>query len=276
MAHILDTIPSFEAFARKAFLESPYTRETLWEEGYEAAHPRVFTAFYAAEPGRSGRSALVRDLSRVREVARQGAPVMGKLISEVEPDVARILGMEGSEMPRHVLMVGPMSTNVVVGCLDDEVTLFHCLEWFQDNEGARVLVAHEDTHAFHRMQLDGPIPTDAAWTAFYEGLAAQVSRTAVPGRPEADYFWYGHEGFSAWLPWCQEHRDELTERFRSALDDPDTCDTFFGSGLVDGRWRVGFYLADDLVGRLDRSLPELIAMTADEGRTAMREALNAR
>jgi hypothetical protein len=247
----------------------------LWEEGYEAAHPEVFAAFYAVAPERAGRSALARDLSRVREVARAAAPVMAQLITEVEPDVAVALGMEGAALPRHVLMVGPMSTNVVVGSIDGETTLFHCLEWFHEGEGARVLVAHEDSHAFHRAQLDGPVPADAAWTAFYEGLAAQVSRTVVPGRPEDDYFWYGHEGFSEWLPWCQKHRDDLIERFRVGLDDPETGEAFFGSGLVDGRWRVGFYLADDLVGRLGRSLPELVSMTADEGRDAIRQALNA-
>jgi hypothetical protein len=275
VARILDTTPSFEAFARSAFLESPHVREAWWEERYEAAHPEAFAAFYAVEPERDGRAALAGDLSRVRQVANRAAPVMSRLITEVEPEVAGALGMETSPLPRHVLMVGPMSTNAAVGCIDGEVTLFHCLEWFQDGEGARVLVAHEDAHAFHRTRLDGPVPADAAWTAFYEGLAARVSRAVVPGRPEEDYFWYGREGFSAWLPWCREHRDELVERFRTTLDDPETGETFFGSGLIDGRWRVGYYLADDLVGRLGRSLPDLVAMTADEGRSAVRDALSA-
>lgn len=275
MAHILDTTPSFEAFARSAFLESLPVREARWEEEYEAAHPEVFAAFYEVEPDREGRPALARDLSGVRKVAREAAPVMSQLITEVEPEVATALGMGNGPSPCHVLMVGPMSTNAAVGCIAGEVTLFHCLEWFHAGEGARVLVAHEDAHAFHRMRLDGPAPADAAWTAFYEGLAAQVTRTVVPGRPEEDYFWYGREGFSSWLPWCREHRDELAERFRAGLDDTDTCEAFFGSGLVDGRWRVGYFLADDLVGRLGRSLPDLVAMTAEEGESAIRDALSA-
>jgi len=273
MAHILDTTPAFEAFARKAFLESPFLRETLWEQRYETAHPEVFAAFYAAESSVAGRGALVQDLSQVREVAKYAAPVMTSLIGEVEPVVADAMGMAGAPTPQHVLLVGPMSTSAAVGRLDGDVTLFHCLEWFNSEEGARVLVAHEDAHAFHQMRLEGSLPTDAAWMAFYEGVAMQVSRAVVPGRAEEDYFWYGYAGFSKWLPWCQEQRGALEEGFAAALDDPEAGETYFGSGLVEGRWRVGFYLADYLVGGLGLSIPELISMTVEEGRAAIVRSL---
>ncbi|MHB1533326.1 MAG: hypothetical protein ACYC1D_01685 [Acidimicrobiales bacterium] len=276
VTHLLDTIPSFDAFARKGFLQSPYARERLWVEEYEAAYRDVFDAFYAVEPQTSGRAAMVRDLSKVREMVSEAAPVMADLIGEVEPAVARALDMAEAPAPHHVLLVGPMSASAVVGRVADQVTLFHCLEWFNSAEGARLLVAHEDAHAFHQMRLGEASPDDAAWTAFYEGVAVQASRAVVPGRPEEDYFWYGYGGFEDWLPWCREQHKMLEERFAKSLDEPETSDTFFGSGLVDGRWRVGFYLADKLVGRLGRPLPELVAMTVDEGRAAIREALGAR
>lgn len=275
MAQILDTIPSFDAFAGKAFLQSPYAREQLWEEHYEAAHREVFDAFYAEEPATSGRSALVLDLSKVRVVANQAAPVMTQLISETEPAVAEALGMAGVAGPRHVLLVGPMSASAVVGRLEGQVALFHCLEWFNSTEGARILIAHEDAHAFHQIRMGEPTPTDLAATAFYEGLAIQVSRAVVSGRPEDDYFWYGHDGFADWLPWCRDQRRELEKRFKASLDDPDASETFFGSGLVEGRWRVGFYVADYLVGQLGAPLSDLVSMTPDEGRAAIREALEA-
>lgn len=273
MTQILDTIPTFDSFAGKAFLKSPYAREQLWEQLYEGAHRDVFDAFYAAEPGTEGRNALVLDLSKLRVVANEAAPVMTQLIGEVEPAVAEALGMAGVPRPRHVLLVGPMSASAVVGRLGDQVALFHCLEWFNSAEGARILIAHEDAHAFHQVRLGKDNPTDVAWTAFYEGLAIQVSRVVVAGRADDDYFWYGHEGFADWLPWCRDHVDVLEERLRGALDDPAATETFFGSGFVEGRWRVGYFLADSLVRRLDRPLGELVTMSPDEGRRAVREAL---
>jgi hypothetical protein len=109
--------------------------------------------------------------------------------------------------------------------------------------------------------------------AFSEGLATRVSRVVVPGRAEGDYFWFGHEGFEDWLPWCQEHRGELLARLRDELDEPGTAEAFFGSGLVEKHWRVGYFLADELMAGLGRPLPELVAMSVDEARATLREAL---
>ncbi|MDQ6837570.1 MAG: hypothetical protein M3137_04310 [Actinomycetota bacterium] len=276
MARLLDTSPTFEAFARKAFLESPIVREQLWEEDYEQVHPEVFEGFYAKAPSGDGRQTLVRELSQVRKLAAIAAPITAELINDVEPVVADLLGVTGGPLPRHVLMVGSMSASAVVGRLEGEVALFHCLEWFSTAEGARVLIAHEDAHALHEIALVEPAPTDAAWTAFYEGLAIQTSRAAVVGRSEEDYFWYGYAGFEQWLPWCRDNRELLMERFSHALDDPEAAETFFGAGLVEGHWRTGFFLADALVGGLGATLAELVAMSPAEGRAAIRDVLGPR
>ena len=274
MARILDTTPAFDAFARKAYLESPATREQLWVDGYEAAHPEVFVAFAAANQGQELSNPLVRELSRVRGQAAEGGPVTRELIEELEPAVAGVLGLAADPSPLHVLMVDRFSTNAVVGRLHGEVALFHCLEWFQSVDAARVVVAHEDVHAWHELVLGIDPPThDAAWTAFSEGLAIQVSKVVVPGRAEDDYFWYGHEGFEEWLPWCRGNRDDLFERFRSSLDDPETTEAFFGGGLVEGRWRVGYFVADGLVEIMDRPPAELVAMSVPDAQAAVRAAL---
>jgi len=271
MADILDTSPAFEAFARAAFVESPVVREQLWKERYEAAHPEVFVAFYDGHGTTEGRSSVVRDLSTVRTRVRDAAPIERRLIEEVEPAVCETLGLASEPAPRHVLLVGSFSTDADVGRLDGAVTLFHCLEWFHAEEGMRLLIAHEDTHAWHEIALGlAPPEDDAAWLAFYEGMAIAATRTVVPGRPPDDYFWYGHGGFADWLPWCEEHRDQLLDRFKTDLDDPVAVETWFGAGLVEGKWRVGYYLADQLVTRLDRPLPELVAMSVDEAKEAIR------
>lgn len=276
MPRLLDTTAAFEDFARKAFLDSPVIRGQRLRETYEAAHPEVFSAFYAQQPGQEGRSAVVRELTMVRERVQDGAPVLRRLVDEVEPAVRDALGVAAGDGPEplHVLMVGPYSVNVLVGRLGDDVALFHCLEWYRSEEGARVLMAHEDTHAWHRGLLDADPPEgDAAWLAFSEGLAARVSRAVVPGRPDEDYYWYGHEGFEDWLPWCREHRAGLMARLRDEIDEPGAADTFFGGGLVDKRWRVGYFLADELVAALDRPLPELARLGVDEARDAVRGVL---
>lgn len=274
MARIVDILPAFEEFARKTFVDTPFVRESKWKELYEAAHPEIFEAFYAGQPGVAGRSAVVRELSIVRDRVSEGGPTLHRVIEDVEPAVRDALGLAPTPDPLHVLLVGPYSINVLVAPMGDDMAVFHCLEWFQSEEGSRVLVAHEDTHAWHRLVLGGAPPDDdAAWTAFSEGLATLVSKVVVPGRPEADYFWYGHEGFEDWLPWCEEHCDELLARFRQEIDEPGTAEAFFGSGLVEKRWRVGYYLADLLVGSLAAPLSELVTLSVDDARSAIREAL---
>ncbi len=278
IARIRDTIPAFEAYARKAGLESPLRRELLWKDHYQAANGDVFRAFDAATGGSSGGlAAMVRELSEVRKRVREAAPLMTGMIEEIDPKLAELAGLAPEQAPVHVLMVGTFTTNSAVGRLGDDTAIFHCLEWFQSVEGTRVLVAHEGSHGWHEIALErageAPPADDMAWMVFSEGLATQFSRAAVPDAPEIDYFWYGHPEAQGWLPWCEQHVEELRKHVRASLDIPEALETFFGGGLVDGKWRVGYYLADQVVAGLGRSLPELVAMPVEEARQAVRDAL---
>jgi len=275
MARFLDTTPAFDSFAKKGALESPVLRRELWRELYEGAHPDVFESFYAREASRDGLKVLLTDLSGLRGRVAAAAPQVVAVAEEVEPLVQVALGQAGSPSPLHVLMVGPLSTNGLVGRLGDDVAMFHCLEWFQGPDSWKVLVAHEDTHAWHELALGQRPAEDLAWTAFAEGLAVQVSRQVVPGRAEEDYFWYGFPGFTEWVDWCREHRGDLLERFRSSLDDPTAFERFFGGGMVESHLRVGYFLADAIVAGLERPLPELVAMTPDQARDAVRGSVAA-
>lgn len=277
MPRIRDTSPEFDSYARKAFLESPVVRQKLWEDEYQSAHPDVFEAFFAGHGEQEGVAAVARELSNVRKVASEAAASMPGLIEEVEPKVRDLLGMSEEDAPQHVLMVGTFSANAFVARLEGDVAVLHCLEWFSEPETARVLIAHEDTHAWHERALgEQPPAEDLAWLAFYEGLAVRSSKAAVPDRPEDDYFWYGVAGFEDWLPWCQENREALRERFRDAVDWEDQAqavEAFFGSGFVEDHWRTGFFLADELIAGMDRSLAELARLGVEEGRAAVRDAL---
>jgi hypothetical protein len=278
-------LPAFEAFARKAGLESPLRRELLWKDHYQAANADVFKAFDAATgqsdggPSEGGMAAMVKELSGIRTRVREAGPLMTEIIGELDPELGTLLGLPPEPSPVHVLMVGTFTTNAVVARLGGDVAVFHCLEWFQTPEGTRVLVAHEGTHGWHEIALEAagqtPPADDLAWMVFSEGLATQASRAAVPDAAEIDYFWYGHPEAQGWLPWCQQHVEELRKHVRAALDIPEAVETFFGGGLVDGKWRVGYYLADQLVAGLGASLPELAALTVDDARQAVRDALAA-
>ena len=238
----------------------------------------MFKAFHEAT-GRNegGVAAMVKELSSIRTRVREAGPVMTEIIDDVDPRLGELLGVPTEQSPIHVLMVGTFTTNAVVARLGGEVAVFHCLEWYQTPEGTRVLVAHEGSHGWHEIAMEqrgeAPPENDMAWMVFSEGLATQASRAAVPEAEEIDYFWYGHPEAQGWLPWCQQHLEELRKHVRASLDIPEAIDTFFGGGLVDGKWRVGYYLADQVVAGLGKSLPELAAMTVDEARTAVRDAL---
>jgi hypothetical protein len=239
----------------------------------------VFDGFREATGGSDdGMAAMVRQFSEIRQRVKDAAPTMTQIVEEVDATVGELLGLDAGRSPLHVLMVGTFATPSTVGKVGDEVAVFHCLEWFQTAEGARVLTAHEDTHAWHQISLAGqgeaPPDDDLAWMVFSEGFATQVSRAAVPGAEEIDYFWYGHPESQGWLGWCHQHADELRKHVRASLDIPEAIETFFGAGLVDGKWRVGHFLADQVVAGLGRSLPELAAMSVAEARAAVTDALS--
>lgn len=271
---LLDTTAAFEQFAKKAFLEPVPVRTDLWRRHYEEAHPEVFEAL-RAECGELAVTAIVRNLSQVRRMADEAGSVMPKLIEEVEPAVQQALDTPDAPRPLHVLLVGTYTANALVTDIGDDVALLHCLEWYSGPESAKVLIAHEDTHAWHRLVSGEPETGDLAWRAFAEGLAVRVSREVVPDQPEEEYFWYGVKGFEHWLPWCRDNRDELFQRFHDALDDEDAVEAFFGAGFVDGHWRVGFFLADELVGHLESPLRDLVRWSPDDARAAIRELLGA-
>ncbi|HEX6596823.1 MAG TPA: hypothetical protein VF045_07800, partial [Acidimicrobiales bacterium] len=83
----------------------------------------------------------------------------------------------------------------------------------------------------------------------------------------------GHGEVDTWLDWCSEHHQDLIDHFGASIDVPDTVETYFGGGMIQGQWRVGFYLADQLVRSLDLPLPTLVAMSVDEGKAAIRQVL---
>lgn len=274
MAQLVDTAPAFDAFAKAAALESPFVREQLWRDRYEAAHADIFAAFYSGDVSPRRPLLQLRELARVREQARDGSAALAPVIDEVDETVRVLLGAPTLPAPTHVLLVGGGTVNASVGRLDGDVAVFHCLEWFRSAEDWRVLAAHETAHAWHEILLGGSPPTDdLAWTTFSEGFAVRASVEAVPDRPECDYFWYGHAGFDSWLAWCHEHHEELRAHLRDHLDDRAQANAMFGSERHQGHSRTGYFIAADLVTSTGMPLTELVRLSVPEGSELVRSAL---
>lgn len=274
MTRIIDTAPAFEAFAKSAALESPFERERLWRDRYEAAHPDVFAAFYGGGASPRHPLAQVRELSRVRRQARDGAAALGPVIDEVADTVRVVLDLPPEPAPIHVLLVSGGSVNAAVGRLGGDIAVFHCLEWYRSAEDWRVLAAHETAHAWHEITLGASAPAnDLAWTTFSEGLAVRASQEAVPGRPPCDYFWYGHPGFDDWLTWCVEHRSQLRAHLRDRLGDRSAADALYGSDQHERRSRTGYFIAGELLNATGRPLAELVRLSVPEASDLVRSAL---
>jgi hypothetical protein len=274
-ARIIDTAPAFEAFASRAALESPFVRQQLWRDQYEAAHRDVFAAFYAGDASPRHPLAQVRELARVRQQARDGAAALGTVIEEVNEAVGVLLELPPEPAPTHVLLVGGGSVNASVGRLGGAVAVFHCLEWFRSAEDWRVLAAHETAHAWHEIALGvSPPADDLAWITFSEGLAVRASQEAVPGRPTCDYFWYGHPGFDAWLTWCRDHREQLCDHLRDHVDDVSAASALFGSEQYEGHRRTGYFIAGELLTATGRPLRDLVHLSVTEASDLIRSALD--
>lgn len=276
MVRIDSTLPDFHRFAGMALETEDADHQQLWDDRYRAVHAEVFAAYDEVTGWDGTPDAVLGQLAGVRARVQEAATIVPDVIEEVEGGVRNLLeATAGDREPLHVLLVGGFQANAFVTRLDDEVTVVHCLEWFAGADPARVLVAHEDTHAWHQLLLGQPPPDDPAWMTLHEGIGVQASRRLVPDRPDDEYFWYGLEGFEEWLPWCREHHDDLRGELAARLDDPSATEDFFGGGFVHGRWRVGFFLADALVGDLDASLVELVRLDVDEARELVRTSLGA-
>lgn len=239
----------------------------------------MFAALVAVDPDLgSDLLRLVRNLTQVRQQVADNGSVVASVIEELDPVVAKTLDASGAGTPLHVLAVGTFSINAGVGQLGDDIAVFHCIEWFQTFLGERALVAHETAHAYHRLLLrqNGqalPPEDDLAWMLFSEGLATQASRLAAPELAEVDYFWYGFPNMAEWLEWNTEHAGELEALAAAEIENPKAVDMLFGGGTVEGRWRVGFPLADRLVAGLGATVPDLARLPVDQARQAMKEAL---
>lgn len=275
MPDILDTIPAFEEFAREAALESPVFREKLWRQRYEEAHAEAFEGYYATQTSRSRPTRMVRELAAVRRRVEGYAPVLRQAIEDVDAVVRDLLDAPTGAAPLHVLMVGNGATNAIVGRLAGRVAVYHCLEWTQPAVAAKVLTAHEVTHAWQQLLLrsDGPGDADLAWLVYCEGLAIQTSRMAVPERPEQEYFWYGLSGFEAWPDWCRSRRAQLRTRLLAGLDGSAEAVQMFTGQVADEPSRTGYFIADDLVGALGRPLAQLARMAPAEARSVVRAGL---
>ena len=137
---------------------------------------------------------------------------------------------------------------------------------------ARRIVAHEVGHLTHeawrKERLTGH--TDPYWMLYEKGFATYAERRVEPRA------FPGRTGREDWLPWCDEHRAWLAQKFLADVQARRSLRPFFGSWFnVRGRIETGYYLGSEVIRRWTRtqSLAEIARIPESEIRERVRTAL---
>lgn len=271
---IRDLTPKFLDFYEAALREQadPERRWQLWQERY---------GFAAVPPTPEGQSIARRLLDEawpkyptVMDQIRAGA---AGLVPEPRPvleAVTGLLGCRGTVKIRLVIYVGGLENNAFAAG-DGEVTAV-CLPVEQDPESRAVTMAHEFTHAVHRVTAGLGLGWERsiAETIILEGLACRTSQAVVPGQPEAAYI----ETKPGWLAEADARRERIFAGLMPHLEASDSGSVFrftMGEGTT-GLEREAYYAGWVLVGRwlsAGRSLAALAAVPSAEMPGLVREWL---
>jgi hypothetical protein len=142
-------------------------------------------------------------------------------------------------------------------------TLYLAMEQIPDERAARILAAHEMTHALQQLLAAEPWPEDSAlgcWV-YSEGLATALTAELFPEYSLAEHLWFG-PGYDDWLADCERQRDQAGAAIRRDLDSVDdaTINQYLAlGGEHDLPTRIGYYIGTRLIQTLrhDHTWPEL-------------------
>ena len=135
------------------------------------------------------------------------------------------------------------------------------------------LIAHELGHLVHAAwrgvdELQG-FEQDEPWFQLYGEGFAQRCEHIILGRES----WHPAQD-EGWLPWCQEHRAELTEAFYQRAVAGQSIREFFGSWFeFQGKRQTGYFLGHEFIRWLQRErglgLQEIARLSLEEIRSQM-------
>lgn len=261
---VINLVPKFCAFYEKAKDSSidEETRWNLWKEHYN---------FAAVPPGEQGQQMARRLLANAWEkyhvhigkIQNWSAETAEERIQECLKKIKALLGYDGEIQIVVVFFVGGFENNAFVTFLENERVAL-CLP-IEDRGLSEIVLAHELTHIVHSHTARFTIRWERtiASTILQEGLATQVSKFLVPGKPDEDYIELDFR--KGWLASCHQKRIDILKGIYPYLDDSSSeAVTKFtiGTGTTNTEreayyvgWKVVEYLLAN--GRTFKEIPHI-------------------
>lgn len=240
---IINLVPKFLHFYEKTVQPNmeEEQRWALWEQHYN---------FAAVPPGEIGRK-------RARSLLEEAWPQYAEIIESIKkwkPDETQlrfylneIMSLLNCHEPINLVViyyVGAMENNAFVAPYDEKRVAL-CLPV---EEGITdITLVHELTHVVHSKTAN----LSAAWertiasTIMQEGLATQISKYLVPGKPDYDYIEYT----VGWLDSCESNKNEIFKGAYPFLNDSsaEAVEKFtFGTGTTSHE-REAYYIGWEIV-----------------------------
>lgn len=283
---ILDTLPTFNRFWRRARSLPVESQVDAWKRDYLRRWPELFR-MQVADYRRQGvdwrRVARVRIFPRLDERIARMSLVRSRLRRAIPIAVARFRDRLGLDFPvRFVIHVG-------VGCGAGWATTFGGrpavlfglenaaeLGW-TDSNSAVALVEHELAHLLHdrwrreaRLRRVGDY-RGAWWQLYEEGFATYCELKLGPIGNH-----HSTETSRDWLEWCRKNRSRLATRYLAAVSSRRPTRQFFGSwNNIAGYINTGYYLGAEVIRDWESraSLREVASWTSDQVRRRARSSL---
>lgn len=242
---LLNLVPKFLAFykmANKSDIDKE-KRWTLWEKHYN---------FAAIPPGEEGKI-IARNLldgawntySEHLIMLENWEPNLEK-VKEYLTKVKKLLGYDQPINLVVIYFVGGFENNPFVAPYDEN-RLALCLPIENGESDIDILLSHELTHIVHSQtaNLTADWERTIGSTILQEGLAQQVSRFLVPGKPTELYI----EHTKGWLKSCYENKSDIITGILPYLEDSssEVVTMFtFGHGTTN-REREAYFVGWEIV-----------------------------
>lgn len=235
LIRLRSVFPDFLSFWETAQGKSLEEQLQLWEELYEAKHPKVFRVYFSA-PYWGRREELPKALRRYSEDIKKinkAAKKAEELIPQITERALAAFAVGKDEVEIDVIaFVGTYGADGFGFPIAGRPTIFLALERLAEYEPNRMkaLIAHELSHGIHielgrkaHPGLFAGIVKDPlqflklAPGLFLEGLAVAASKRIVPDLEERTYLFYSPEQWE----WCRANRAKLIELVLKDLDSQD-------------------------------------------------------
>lgn len=239
---VIDLVPKFLDFYKKAVGHDSETRFDLWQKHY---------GFAAVPPGEEGARLARRQLDEAWDKYESVIP----FLEQWSPDIQAIrrhlskikseLACDASVDLAMVFFVGAFDGNAFAAPYGNgRSAVCFPIENGEDD----IVIVHELTHLVHGKLIGSELgwSRSVAALVFQEGLATQMSRHLIPGHPDEAYL----KSEGGWLQSCCEDSSNILRGIRPYLAERSAEAMLrftMGKGTT-GRVREGYFAGWRLIG----------------------------